>query len=83
MNAAPETGGHQAGSDIPTKHVRCFAKPADLISMGSSTHSHVVFFAAGKVHGGMDVDDKIEGAYTDRNDRPKEDIKIISAKIVE
>ncbi|MDE6171248.1 MAG: peptidylprolyl isomerase, partial [Duncaniella sp.] len=32
---------------------------------------------------GMDVVDKIEKAETDANDRPVEDIKIISAKVIE
>lgn len=37
----------------------------------------------GEVVKGMDVVDKIEKAQTDANDRPKEDIRIISTRIVE
>ena len=37
----------------------------------------------GEVLGGMDVVDKIQKVKTDRNDRPVEDVKILSAKIVD
>lgn len=40
---------------------------------------HTVF---GQVYSGMDVVDKIAAVETDNNDKPKTDIKIVSAKII-
>ena len=47
-----------------------------------SPHLDGAYAAFGKIVEGMDVVDKIEKAETDANDRPIEDIKIISAKVV-
>jgi peptidylprolyl isomerase len=37
----------------------------------------------GEVISGMDVVEKIQNVKTDRGDRPVEDVKIISTKIIE
>ena len=52
-------------------------------TVGGTPHLDNQYTVFGEVLEGMDVVAKIEAADTDRNDRPKEDIKIISAKIVE
>ena len=53
------------------------------MTVGGTPHLDNQYTVFGEILEGMDVVAKIEGADTDRNDRPKEDIKIISAKIVE
>ena len=53
------------------------------MTVGGTPHLDNQYTVFGEILEGMDVVAKIEGVDTDRNDRPKEDIKIISAKIVE
>lgn len=51
--------------------------------VGGAPHLDGQYTVFGEVVEGMDVVEKIEQAQTDRNDRPVEDIRIISMKVVE
>lgn len=51
-------------------------------TIGGTPHLDGEYTVYGEVLSGMDVVEKIEGETTDRNDRPENDIKIISAKII-
>lgn len=51
--------------------------------VGGTPHLDNQYTVFGEVLEGLDIVSKIETVETDRNDRPKEDIKIISAKIIE
>lgn len=50
---------------------------------GGTPHLDGQYTVYGRVLEGMDVVDKIEKAETDAHDRPVEDIKIISAKVID
>lgn len=52
------------------------------INQGGTPHLDGSYTVYGRVLEGMDIVDKIEKAETDANDRPLEDIKIISAEVV-
>lgn len=52
-------------------------------TVGGAPHLDNQYTVFGEVLSGMEVVDKIEKAETDSSDRPKEDIKIISMKIIE
>lgn len=52
-------------------------------TVGGTPHLDGSYTVYGQVVEGMDVVDKIQAVPTDRNDRPKEDVKIIKATIVE
>ncbi len=49
---------------------------------GGTPHLDGSYTVYGRVLDGMDIVEKIEAAETDANDRPTEDIRIISAKVV-
>lgn len=53
------------------------------MTQGGTPHLDGAYTVYGRVLDGMDIVDKIEQAQTDGNDRPLEDIKIISAKVIE
>ena len=73
-----ETEAKTAGdSVIYTEQMR-----DDYMRLGGTPHLDGTYTVFGRVLEGMDVIDKIEKAETDANDRPIEDIKIISAKIM-
>ena len=55
---------------------------ADYMTNGGTPHLDGAYTVYGRVLEGMDIVEKIERAETDANDRPLEDIKIISAKIL-
>lgn len=55
----------------------------DYMRIGGTPHLDGAYTVFGRVLEGMDVVEKIEQAETDANDRPLEDIKIISAKVIE
>lgn len=52
-------------------------------STGGTPHLDGQYTVFGEVVEGMDVVAKIEGAQTDNHDRPVEDVKVISMKIIE
>lgn len=54
----------------------------DYITKGGAPHLDGAYTVFGEVVKGMDVVEKIQKVETDSHDRPVEDVKIISAKIV-
>lgn len=54
----------------------------DYIEKGGTPHLDGGYTVFGEVLKGMDVVEKIQKAETDASDRPKEDIRIISAKVI-
>lgn len=52
-------------------------------TVGGAPHLDGAYTVFGEVLSGMDTIDKIEGVATDGNDRPLDDVKIISAKVIE
>lgn len=55
----------------------------DYVTKGGAPHLDGAYTVFGEVISGMDVVEKIQTVETDSHDRPKEDVKIISAKVLE
>ena len=53
----------------------------DYVTIGGTPHLDGKYTVFGEVISGMDVVEKIQNAETDRSDRPKEDIRILSVKV--
>ncbi len=58
------------------------AQRAAYTTVGGTPHLDADYTVFGEIVSGMDVVEKIEKVSTDSNDRPQEDVKIISATIV-
>lgn len=54
----------------------------DYITKGGAPHLDGAYTVFGEVVSGMDVVEKIQKVETDSHDRPKEDVRIISAKVI-
>lgn len=55
---------------------------ADYITKGGAPHLDGAYTVFGQVVKGMDIVEKIQKVETDSNDRPLEDVKVISAKVL-
>lgn len=56
---------------------------AAYTSVGGTPHLDNAYTVFGEVISGMEVIDRIEKVQTDSHDRPKEDVRIISMKVIE
>lgn len=54
----------------------------DYITKGGAPHLDGAYTVFGEVLKGMDIVEKIQQVETDSNDRPVEDVKILSAKVI-
>ncbi len=55
----------------------------DYITLGGTPHLDNQYTVFGEVIDGMETVEKIQNAEVDASDRPKEDVKIISMKVIE
>lgn len=55
----------------------------DYLTKGGAPHLDGAYTVFGEVVKGMEIVEEIQKVETDQNDRPKEDVKIISAKVIE
>ncbi len=91
MQAAGDQAGLEALRQELIKETEANVKPtplpdnikADYVEKGGTPHLDGAYTVFGEVIKGMDVVEKIQKAETDSSDRPKEDIRILSAKVIE
>lgn len=91
MQAAGDRDGLEALRQELIKEAEANVKPPvlteemkrDYVEKGGTPHLDGGYTVFGEVIKGMDVVEKIQKAETDTSDRPKEDIRILSAKIVD
>lgn len=92
IKALQEAGDEQALKDLQQEYIRLteaavpMAEPdpqmvKDYSTIGGAQNLDADYTVFGEVLEGMDVVEKIQNAQTDRNDRPVEDIRIISMKV--
>ena len=55
----------------------------DYINLGGTPHLDNQYTVFGEVIEGMDTVEKIQNVETDASDRPLEDVKVLSVKVIE